>query len=77
MTDRAKDQPKDLTSGLFLIPAILLRFIIFKVWLKREISVFKKRAAHTECDLKGLGISQQAVSQKPSIGTLLAQNSHV
>ena len=32
MTDRAKDQLKDPMPGLFLIPAMFLRFIIFKVW---------------------------------------------
>ena len=60
MTDRAKDQLKDLMPGLFFIPAILSRSIIFMIRSRTEPSVFIKRAAHTKCDLKGLGISQQA-----------------
>ena len=60
MTDREEDQPKDPIPGLFLIPATLSGSIIFMIRLWAGTSVFLKRAAHTKCDLKGLGISQQA-----------------
>ena len=41
--------------GLFLIAAILSRPIVFVIRSQAGLSVFIKRAAHTECESKGLG----------------------